>query len=497
MEQQLCKRPSVERAHELSLFAIQGCSSNYCSIALENYYLQLARSTQQPLETKPIQHNSVLHVLTSVYYSGGHTRILERWIDSAPDVEKHSVVLLKQETDTIPDHLRSVISGKNGELVVFPIDSKISDKANRLRTLAREYEYIILHHHMHDPIPLMAFGVAEFQRPVITFNHAGHMFWIGRAATDLVLDIEETQQTITQHKRGIKHTMLVNLPYIPDRDKQLSSKAALREKLGLPQNASILISMASAYKYSNVLDFDYQGMLRQILQSRPSAIAVIIGVESNHNERWSALDTEFPDRVFLPGLLPHAEAREYLLAGDLYLDSYPCSSFTSFLDAITIGKLAAITLKTPAGMMPCLKGSDAVAETESQFREKAIQLLDDSGARNDLYNHLLSRVKTHASPDRFQSIVHEAYRQVQMIPKDETRFLPIASTTSDLDILANALSRLHSSPVKKRKKVGRFRLTKEREGIFFKSMILLGIPLYCKRLKRGRWEIRLFRTRFP
>ena len=440
LEETLGGNPCRKNARRLAKFSVRNYTSHYYSEALENYYLSAAKKRSRKTKSCPAKSSSVLHVMTSAYLSGGHTRIVERWIDSAPADEMHSVVLIRQrKKKQIPPRLRAAVNGKQGKLIRFPYPLSMTWKANRLKQIAIGYETIVLHQNMTDPVPLMAFGLPDFPRPVIVFNHAGHSFWIGRNAADFVIDIEKSQNQITRNKRGIKNTLLLSLPYDTTNFPELPGKEIIRKQLDIPKESQVLISMASAYKYIPVLHYNFTEMLRTILQRQENAIVLIIGVASKQSPDWAQLEAAFPKRIRLLGILPNKEVRPYLHAADLYLDSFPYSSFTSMLDAVADGKLPVLCLHNPIGTLSFVEGTDADVETIDTMIDRSIELLTDQEKAERLYSLLRDRLERLTHIDLFQQKVHEAYALAKNIQKNEHRFLPIQNEITEFDILSNEL----------------------------------------------------------
>ena len=159
---------------------------------------------------------------------GGHTRVVEKWINLAPCYQKHSVALLDQEGE-IPQKLKDNIKNKNGELYIFNKDDDIFQKAIKLRELASKFEYVVLNIHMDDPTALVAFGSEEFSRPILFFNHADHLFWVGKSISDIILDFR-TIKSITKTRRNIENPYFLGIPpeteekYIEQYDKNETRK---------------------------------------------------------------------------------------------------------------------------------------------------------------------------------------------------------------------------------------------------------------------------------
>jgi glycosyltransferase involved in cell wall biosynthesis len=440
LEQQLESNPTRRNGRKLAKFAVRNYSGHYYSPTLEQYYLRRAEKSQKPLKPEMVEPNTVLHVMTSAYRTGGHTRIVERWIDTAPSDEIHSVVITRQrKKKQVPPRLIELVKQRDGSLICFPYLLPLDSKARRLRRLAQTYDSIVLHQNMTDPAPLMAFGPAGFPRPVIVFNHAGHSFWIGRNAADLVIDIETSQNRITQEKRGIKNTLMLSLPYDAMNLPPHREKKELRKKLNLAEAGKVLISMASAYKFTPILDYDFPEMLRAILSKQDQAIALIIGVAEKQTEQWEQLEKDFPGRVLLLGILPNESVADYLQAADLYIDSFPYSSFTSMLDAVSIGRLPVLNLRNPIGTLPFIEGTPACIDTVDEMIDRVLELLSDQQQSAELYEQLQANVDRLTNAATFQERVHEAYAQARAVPKDDQRFLPVSHAITKFDILSNEL----------------------------------------------------------
>ena len=84
----------LEIAQEALLYATKSNTGYFTSSVLESFFIEYAN--QIDIDNYNIEHkpNSFLHVLTQGYNIGGHTRVVERWIDNAPANQTHSVVLL-------------------------------------------------------------------------------------------------------------------------------------------------------------------------------------------------------------------------------------------------------------------------------------------------------------------------------------------------------------------------------------------------------------------
>ena len=198
------------------------------------------------------------------YQTGGHTRVVERWIENAPDVQTHSVVFTRENYTELKT-LENNVKNKNGKYIFLENKLSLEEKAIELRKLGMEYEYVVLHTHMEDSLPIIAFGVEEFKRPVLLYNHGSHMAWLGKSVADIVLDIEKDDE-VTTSKRGITDTYFLG---VPTKDKQFAKvdKIELRKKLNLPLDKKIIVTSGGEVRYRSISGHSFVDYLKDYVHT--------------------------------------------------------------------------------------------------------------------------------------------------------------------------------------------------------------------------------------
>src|SRR5438067_2243266 len=86
------------------------------------------------------------------------------------------------ENRVIPG-VHDAVKTSGGELMALNPAAPWIERARALRELARGYDAVVLHIHHHDPVPILAFADGD-RPPVVLFNHADHMFWLGSSIVD-------------------------------------------------------------------------------------------------------------------------------------------------------------------------------------------------------------------------------------------------------------------------------------------------------------------------
>ncbi|MBR4126196.1 MAG: hypothetical protein IKR09_01295 [Alphaproteobacteria bacterium] len=291
--------------------------------------------------------NSVLHVASKIYILGGHSVVLDQWLNHHPDGQINSLALTwcMPEEHVLKTSVEAV-KKSGGELYFLANENKDPMQiALRLRQIASKYEKIVLHIHMEDVIPLLAFGTPEFKRPVVFFNHSDHIFWLGASIADCVVSFREFAKELCITERGIISNQKRSLPV--NAEKKIASeqeKAALRKSLSIPHDAKIVMTIARNVKFYPFNDLDYFDVAKQILEKTENVWFVVIGLSWNE-ATWSDIPEKLKERIRLLGVISRTDLDKYMTLADVALDSLPFSSTASFYE-LAFQNIPAFTLQT-------------------------------------------------------------------------------------------------------------------------------------------------------
>lgn len=394
----------VKLAYKALNFVTNTSTGYYSSDVIEKVFLEISQKNHINLSSQ-YQENSVLHVMTSSYAVGGHTRIVERWINSSPDNEKHSIFILKKERSQITELLKESVNNKKGQIYTLPFYYSDIKKALKLREIASKYSRIILHIHMNDPIALIAFGTPDFKRPVFFFNHADHKFWLGVSISNKVVDFREFGQNITKNLRGSKNNFKIHLAI----DKKTSEKqdiVKLKEKLNLPLNKKILITVGQSYKYIPFLQWNFTDLLEELFKRYKDILVIIIGPTLEQFPEWEKFDS---DKILLLGYQTSKKMFEYLVCSDLCIDSFPLGGATTMIDAISVNCPIVSFGGGPGGQIDCILKSPACCKDMTELLNKIDLLLKDVKIRNENLSIIHKYIEEDYSLDKFLTEIHSLY----------------------------------------------------------------------------------------
>jgi hypothetical protein len=368
--------------------------------ALEEMLLSIGRSIPvSPRKGGSRSKTTYVHVLSEAYTVGGHTRLCRRWIEMDSTTNRHNVVLTSQ-LHSPPDDLRQTVECFGGEFTVLDRQQSLLERARHLREIVcADVDAVILHTHMDDPLPVMAFAVGGIP-PVLFLNHADHTYWLGASVADLVADIRASGQTLTRNCRGIDNSIILPIP-LRERDYDLDDhkyspeqKKSAKIELGIPENAVIFLTIGTEGKYRALNDYDFVNVAQRILDGCQTAYLIAIGPRDEG--RWAAASKKCGGRLMALGV--KEDLSVFRAIADIYLEGFPFGSLTALLES----GLAGLPCVGTPGATPLPFKSDDIAldgmltpASVEDYIAEALRLGRDSNARSLMGQTLQTTIVEH------------------------------------------------------------------------------------------------------
>ena len=375
---------------ELILFAQRSGCGYYSSAEIERTLCSIAESIKADCSA-PCEKDHFLIVMSEAYRIGGHTRVVERWIEE--DVgHRYSLVLTRQpKTHGVPPRLMEAVKASGGEVVLFDGASDPLINARRLREFACRFEKVVLHIHTDDVVPVLAFGTERFPRPVGLYNHADHLFWIGASVADCVGELRKTGIAFTRQRRGVTDSLLVGIPPEMRQSCEVVPKENARRTL-------TIITCGNAEKYRPVMGIDFLAPVEEILRRVPEAEFVGIGMTFADFPQWRAVNRRVGGRIKLLGQIPYDKLLSYYDTAALYLDSRPMAGGTAITDALCRG-CPVLSFPGPVGQMDWVFESSALCRSDAEIVDRAVDILRKNADADDL---LMSARRTYEQHNRLE-----------------------------------------------------------------------------------------------
>lgn len=281
---------------------------------------------------KAASSSRTLHVATSVAMTGGHSRVLAKWVQR--DLSSSHAIVLTSQSEAIPAYLEEIAAGRGAPVVKLNRGEGPVERARRLRALSGGFDRIILHHHPNDVVPVIAYAKPGGP-PVAMFNHAHYWFSLGSGVADVIINTTSYFQRLTLKQRFPRATALLRGPIglgtmrWTDIDKGLA-----KTRLGLPADRPVLMTIGSEIYFTPLDGQDFFRTLASVLEARPDVHVLVVGVPE-HSPLVPRYIRE-TGRVRLVGRV--IDPRPYYEAADVCLESFPMPSLGATVEAVAFGE---------------------------------------------------------------------------------------------------------------------------------------------------------------
>lgn len=321
------REKAIKGIQKVTSFFTHNITGYYYSAGLENFLDKIADQNLQKPTDRPFINQAapknIYHVFTEAYAIGGHTRLATNWIriDAA---NRHYVILVNQKVE-LPVILQDLVA--NDKVCgLVQLDNKLPalEAAQQLRNSLQQADLVINHTHPNDVIFYLAISDPG-GRPVLHMNHADHISWLGNHVDDLLATYRENTIQKEKRNRGIDNVQF--LPILLKENPSAISRMEARNRLNISSEQIMLLTIAGGHKFTPCFQWNYFSDMITMLNKYPNAILYIIGIS---NDTVFAKKYVHP-RIIYCGYLDHTALHES--AADVYVESYPFPSFTSFLQA--------------------------------------------------------------------------------------------------------------------------------------------------------------------
>jgi hypothetical protein len=229
----------------------------------------------------------------------------------------------------------------------------------------------------------VAFGVAG--GPVVVVeNHADHVFWAGCSVGDQVLEIRQSGHLWTKQLRGVDRSLILPIPLTEPKAIPLeviaTARLELRQSLGLPEDAVMLLTVGSAAKYEPMPGLNFLEAAQEILRACPNAYLVAVGPKDEGV--WRAARQASGGRILPVGY--QQDSTLFCRSADLYLEGFPLGSLTALLEAGQAGLMCVrAPLDSPLPFCSDSVSLDSIPQPRdlSDYVRTATALINDSARR--------------------------------------------------------------------------------------------------------------------
>jgi len=398
-----------------------------CSAPLESLLLRVGARLPGPSRWK--RNAGVgstkhwLHVF-SRSQAGGHNALARRWIARNPFAELHSLVLTGQPASEMEPLLGQAIRASGGQ--VHSLEGTLFERAVALRELALAADVVALHIHMWDVLPSIAFAVPECP-PVVLINHADHVFWVGSAIADIVVDIRDSGLKLTGSLRGVRASAVLPVP-LEDHGPAPRDRSFVASRLAdrsLLERDLILLTIGSPHKYQPVPELDFETTIARIVSAIQNCALISVGPDRD-DALWLRIGARTGGRVAAVGF--DADLASWHAAADLYLEGFPIGSYTALLEVALAGR--AFVRKpylAPPTILPVDRGALAPFDPPPDpdaYASAVIALAGDATRRDAMAQEARASVLEHHCGTRWDGRLEQLRNSIPKVHEVGLSFEP-------------------------------------------------------------------------
>ncbi|MBH8555300.1 glycosyltransferase family 4 protein [Nostocaceae cyanobacterium CENA357] len=375
------------------------------------------RSENRSLHEMP---KNILHIVYGVWNTGGHSRLLWRWIQQ--DAERsHSVVLTEMRLDDTPKVFREAVYKSHGK--IYALNKTIGNfisRAKRLREIAASADMVVLHT-MHDgTLPVIAFANREQSPPIIYVNTADERFWTGVCISDVVANLRDSGMRLSQKRRGVEPMRNMVLPTIVEPTRRILSRSEAKRQLGISENSVLLLSIARGVKYNTSDGISFADVHLPLLKKHKQAILMVVG--PGNRKDWSEAIQQTQGRIRVFGDTPDTDV--FYQAADIYVDSYPFVSITSLLEAGSYGlplvsryPYSSDACEIFGADMPGLTGNLIRVQNLGEYTSILSRLVEDEEFRLSLGEATRKKITEIHTANNWQQSLEDVYLRAATLPR--------------------------------------------------------------------------------
>ena len=275
--------------------------------------------------------NTIVHVASTLFEVGGHTRWLMNCIDHLSDYN-HTIVLTRQSKN-IPQNVLDFVNEKKINIVRIPSEFSLMQKVNSLKEILMELQpfKVSSFHHSDDLISVLATtGSAQFQS--ILFNHSDHIYSLGARFFDLQIDFRRTGSMISKLGKSVSQFSIQVLP-LPKENREIENNTFKEQfksydfVVGTLTNVS---KVQSFLKSETILD-----VIFKLANEHKNSLFLIIGLDAKQAEKLS--EKKLPNNVDCLGII--SDPNQYYGIMDFFLEPFPVGSGLGIIEACQYGAI--------------------------------------------------------------------------------------------------------------------------------------------------------------
>ncbi len=361
------------------------------------------------IEINAAKSDKILHVVSSLYGHGGHTRILLSFIEN--DTKHEHEILITCQSIPIPEWITEVLKNNKCRLTILPNTYNCIEKVKHLLEFIKSgYKALVLYNDPNDLVPV----IASFHKdlpPVVIYNHADQVMWPGASIGDFIINFREAGEKYTYEFRGGRRSVVI--PFLLENKNKSLNKTEAKKIIKSEKYKYCGVAIVSPYKLRPILGLSFYDFLYDFLVTHPEIVFYLIGPSEKDWHKYSRKN--IPDNLIIKGIIE--QPKEYMLAADFCFETFPLAGGLGSVDICQHGAVPFFYKNAVeiAALVTVLDYSGYLQEGEQLMQ---YDFSDTNSISNFFGNEVRMEIHSNAvkafiddnySPDKWNGKVNELY----------------------------------------------------------------------------------------
>lgn len=373
--------------------------------------------------------DSVGFLMTGMYEYGGHSKIAWRWMQ-LDESNRFALVLIQQGKSKLPEQLTELSASGRVSVSCISESEDCLTRARHARDALAGSACVVMSIHPDDIIGAIAAACLKKRSKLIFIDHAFFSISVGMTSAHAVCCTSPAAVRFAMEERLVSPEHLVVYRNSPEWLGDLAGDPKkVREELDLPDDAVLLLSSGSEYKFYPINGISLVGLVAPVLEANPNAYLVIVGVQERKNILPPGYMTLLAERIKFIAPVPEREFLDYVQACDIYLDSVPFHSGGAAQQAMLLSK-PVLNFAEPdmyrSGLSPQFYSVDDFSWfhfSEDAYRADLLELCASAPLRLSRGQYLSRQVASQIDVARNLMSIEESYRRASRTPQVAVRLL--------------------------------------------------------------------------
>jgi len=392
---------------------------------------------------------SIVHIVSFLSDIGGHSEVLRQWINILADLVDNQYLYITNVSN-VPLKYSYMDNFKSNGVKV----RKLSYNNSYITRIEKLIEYFendlptaaILYINPNDVIAITALLSLSNRPYVIFFNHADHVFWLGRNTIDLL--VEWRNESIKYSKKFRK----IDKSYVIPLTTNIKPEKALKPSYGVPESSTLSVSIGSFYKFLGDPEWNYFETIERILKKFPNHYHLLVTNPPPKRILGEYLPTD-PDirkRFIIGG--PFSNLEPIYGIADFLVESFPCVGGMVRVEAMAC-RLPIVAIKNKKFSL--LSETDALppnypyaASTEEEVIEYSSKFIRSYRLRKQVGDELFRNYKERMEPGKIKNLWKNILKNREIDKEIQSSIQSLNFKKFNYDLTYAYLWKKESSPTK-------------------------------------------------